>query len=82
MIEAVRGRLIGPKTWDRIFRIFGAILNSPRTIWECLGCDLFINSCIGLYEARNGHGFRVHKAEPRLDEWAAHGQTTSGFWDY
>ena len=25
MIEAVRGCLIGPKTWDRIVRIFGAI---------------------------------------------------------
>ena len=33
MIEAVRGRLIGPKTWDRIVRIFVAILDSPRTVW-------------------------------------------------
>ena len=33
MIEAVRGRLIGPKTWDRIVGIFGAILDSPRTVW-------------------------------------------------
>ena len=33
MIEAVRGRLIGPKTWDRIVRIFGATLDSPRTVW-------------------------------------------------
>ena len=33
MIEAVRGCLIGPKTWDRIVGIFGVILNSPWTIW-------------------------------------------------
>ena len=33
MIEAVRGRLIDPKTWDRIVGIFGAILDSPRIVW-------------------------------------------------
>ena len=33
MIEAVRGCLIGPKTWYRIVGIFGAILDSPQTIW-------------------------------------------------
>ena len=33
MIEVVRGRLIGPKTWDRIVGIFGAILDSARTVW-------------------------------------------------
>ena len=33
MIEAVRGRLICPKTWDRIVEIFGAIFDSPRTVW-------------------------------------------------
>ena len=32
-----------------------------------------------MYEAGNGHGFRVHKVEPRLDEWAAHGQPNAGF---
>ena len=47
----------------------------------CLGCDFFIKSCFGVYEAGNGHGFQVHKVEPRLDEWAAHGQPTAGFWD-
>ena len=31
MIEALRGRLIGPKTWDRIVGI--AILDSPRAVW-------------------------------------------------
>ena len=29
----MRGRLIGPKTWDRIVGIFGARLDSPRTVW-------------------------------------------------
>ena len=39
--EAVRGRLIGPKTWDRIDRIFerenGAAVTAPRmlgAVWE------------------------------------------------
>ena len=31
--EAVRGRLIGPKSWDRIVIIFGAIFYSSRTVW-------------------------------------------------
>ena len=35
--EAVRGRLIGPKTWDRIDIIFGAKMEqfviAPRMIW-------------------------------------------------
>ena len=25
----------------------------------------------------NGHGFRFHKVEPMLGEWAAHGQPTA-----
>ena len=80
MIEAVRGRLIGPKTWDRII----GILEPFGQYTDCLGflgCDLCIKSCFGVYEAENDHGFRVHKVEPRLDEWAAHGQPTAGFWD-
>ena len=35
--EAVRGRLIGPKTWDRIDIIFGTkmekFVTAPRLIW-------------------------------------------------
>ena len=37
LFEAVRGRLIGPKTWDRIDKIFGrkngASVAAPRLIW-------------------------------------------------
>ena len=29
LVEAVRGRLIGPKTWDRIVWIYGTQLYSP-----------------------------------------------------
>ena len=32
LIEAVSGRLIGPKTWDRIVGIFGAHLTSLVTV--------------------------------------------------
>ena len=35
--EAVRGRLIGPKTWDRIYIIFGTkmeqSMTAPQLIW-------------------------------------------------
>ena len=41
--EAVRGRLIGPKTWDRIDKIFERKMEQPVTaprlfglIWVCL----------------------------------------------
>ena len=37
----MRGRLIGPKTWDRIVGIFGAILDSPLGV-DCLGCWVMI----------------------------------------
>ena len=33
LFEAVRGRLIGPKTWDRIYKIFG------RKKWSSCGCS-------------------------------------------
>ena len=37
LFEAVRGRLISPKTWDRINKIFGrkngAAVAAPRLIW-------------------------------------------------
>ena len=37
LVEAVRGRLIGPKSWDRIVIIFGAIFTVHRlcawTVW-------------------------------------------------
>ena len=29
LFEAVRGRLIGPKTWDRIDKIFGRKMEQP-----------------------------------------------------
>ena len=37
LFGAVRGRLIGPKTWDRIYKIFGrkngAAVVAPQLIW-------------------------------------------------
>ena len=44
---------------------------------DCFGwlCDNLCNKlCFGVYEAGNGHGFRFHKVELMLGEWAAHGQ--------
>ena len=65
--EAVRGRLIGPKTWDRIDKIFGRRMEQPVTAPQlfrgCLGVGWF-NLCIkwlfGMHWAGNGRGFRVH----------------------
>ena len=31
--------------------------------------ELCIKSCFDVYGAGNGHGFRVHKVEPMLDDW-------------
>ena len=41
LIEAVSGRLIGPKNWDRIVGFFfWAVLDSPRTVWA---------ACVAIY---------------------------------
>ena len=65
--EAVRGRLIDPKTWDRIDKIFGRRMEqpvtAPRLFRGCLGVGWF-NLCIkwlfGMHWAGNSRGFRVH----------------------
>ena len=51
---------------------------------DCLGAldhNLFNKLCCGVHEAENGHGIRVHKVEPILDEWDVRGQPTVMFWD-
>ena len=65
--EAVRDHLIGPKTLDRIDKIFGRRMEqpvtAPRLFRGCLGVGWF-NLCIkwlfGMHWAGNGRGFRVH----------------------
>ena len=38
LLEAVRGRLIDPKTWDRIDKIFGRKMEQPMAApWLILG---------------------------------------------
>ena len=51
--EAVRGRLIGPKTWDRIDRIFESKMEQPVTAPQpfrgCLGVVCLtwaLNGCL------------------------------------
>ena len=71
------GRLIGPKTQDRIVRKCGTRFGQFR---DCLGglCDNLCNKLwFGCCWTRNGHGFQFHKVEPMLGEWAAHGQATT-----
>ena len=43
LFEAVRGRLIGPKTWDRIDKIFGRKNGAAR---GCSMADFVVKSCI------------------------------------
>ena len=69
MIETVRGRLIGPKTWDQIVRTFRAIWPVHGLCVDCMGClchDLCIKSCCDAYEAGMAIVFQVHKVEPVL----------------
>ena len=75
------GRLIGPKTWDQIVGIFGARFGQSMDYLGDLCDNLWIKLCFGVYEVGYGHGFRFHKVEPMFDEWAAHGQPTTRFWD-
>ena len=67
--EAVRGRLIGPKTWDRIVRnslgFFSPSVTVQRNLvgMGCLGVvcvDLCIGCLLGMHWAGNGRGLRVH----------------------
>ena len=55
--EAVRGRLIGPKTWDRSVIIFWRRLGNLGTVTDCYGffCDNLLNKlCFGVYKTGNG----------------------------
>ena len=71
------GRLIGPKTWDRIVGIYGTRFGHFRGCFRWL-CDNLCNKLwSGCFWAGNGHGFQFHKVEPMLGEWAAHGQPTA-----
>ena len=61
--EAVRGRLIGPKPWDRIDKNFetklGAAVYGYGLIW-CNLCNLYIKCLLGMHWAGNDRGLRVH----------------------
>ena len=62
--EAVRGRLIGPKPWDRIDMNFWKPKCLARNCEGCLGVlihKVCIKSCIDCNEAGNGREIRVHK---------------------
>ena len=56
LVEAVRGRLICPKTWDRIVWIYGTQIYSSWLLTDYLGgewCDL----CHGLPGSAEKYGF-------------------------
>ena len=67
--EAVRGRLIGPKSWDRIVIIFGTSNGQPVQSTDCLcsvGWKLCVKCKLDMKKARNGREIRVHKVNRRL----------------
>ena len=62
--EVVRGRLICPKSWDRIVIIFGTSNRQPVQSTDCLCWVCWkwcIKWCFGMYRAGNGGETRVHK---------------------
>ena len=63
LVEAMRGRLIGPKTWDRIVWIYGTQIYSPWLLTDCLGgewCDSCHGLCGDVCKAGVGRDIRVH----------------------
>ena len=61
--EAVRSRLIGPKSWDLIVIIFETSNGQPVQSTDCSCCvclELCIKWCFGMYRAGNGSETRVH----------------------
>ena len=71
------GRLIGPKTWDRIVGIYGTRFGQFRGCFEWLYDNLCNKLWFRCFWAENGHGFSFHKVEPMLGKWAANGQPTA-----
>ena len=62
--EAVRGRLIGPKPWDRINMNFWNLIVTAMTDHGWFGYQIVFfhdKSCIDWNEAGNGREMRVHK---------------------
>ena len=45
LFEAVRGRLIGPKTWDRIDKIFGRKMEQPVAAPRLIWCEKWVFWC-------------------------------------
>ena len=61
--EAMRGHLIGPKSWDQIVIIFETsnVQHMQSTDCLCYVClKLCIKWCFGMYRAGNGRETRVH----------------------
>ena len=46
--EAVRGRLIGPKSWNRSVEIFGEFFKPIWTVRDCVGAVWGV--CLIIYE--------------------------------
>ena len=67
--EAVRGRLIGPKPWDRIDMNFWKPKCLARNCECCLGVlihKVCIKSCIDCNEAENGRKNAGSQGEPMI----------------
>ena len=62
--EAVRGRLIDPKTWDRIDKKFSKKNGATRDCFTAVWVDLGVPSCVNYVlvwkKAGNGRVMRVH----------------------
>ena len=45
LFEAVRGRLLGPKTWDRIDKFFGRKMEQPVAAPRMIWCEKWVFWC-------------------------------------
>ena len=68
--------MIGLKTWDQIVGIYGTRFGQFRDFFGWLCDNLYNKLWFGCFWTGNGQGFRFHKVEPMLGEWAGHGQPT------
>ena len=78
----MRGRLVGPETWDQSAENLGLFWAISGLITDCYW-SMCYNLCnklwFGCCWTGNDHGFRFHKVEPMLGERDVHRQPTAQF---
>ena len=74
-----RSQNMGPN-YGNLFLHFWTVREVQKLIWVVM-LKLCIKLCFGVYKTGNGYEIRFQKVKPRSEEWASHGQPTTGFLD-